>query len=211
MRDPASASPSVPVGNAYDKYGSANPVVRRLMRGFTAELDELLDLAAPQSILDVGCGEGVLTEQWAQRFERVVGIDLDHPALRAEWDRRRHPNLEFRAADAASLPFAENEFDLVCGLEVLEHLPDPAAALAEMALVARRWLLVSTPQEPLWRILNVLRGAHWRSLGNTPGHLNHWSRRGLRTFVAQYGRIAATRSPAPWTMALVDVTRESTA
>jgi hypothetical protein len=80
-----------------------------------------------------------------------------------------------------------------------------------MALVARRWLLVSTPQEPLWRILNVLRGAHWRSLGNTPGHLNHWSRRGLRTFVAQYGRIAATRSPAPWTMALVDVTRESAA
>jgi 2-polyprenyl-3-methyl-5-hydroxy-6-metoxy-1,4-benzoquinol methylase len=205
MQDPASASPSVPVGNAYDKYGSANPVVQRLMRGFTAELDELLALAAPVSVLDVGCGEGVLTEQWAERFERVVGVDLEHPALRREWERRRRSNLEFRAADAASLPFAENEFDLVCGVEVLEHLPDPSAALVEMARVARRWVLASTPQEPLWRILNVLRGAHWRSLGNTPGHLNHWSAGDLRAFVAQVGSVVATRSPTPWTMVLVEV------
>ena len=209
MQDPASARPSVPVGNAYDKYGSTNPVVRRLMRGFTAELDELLALAAPQSVLDVGCGEGVLTGQWAERFGRVVGVDLEHPTLRREWERHRRSNLEFQAADAASLPFADNEFDLVCGVEMLEHLPDPATALAEMARVARRWLLVSTPQEPLWRILNVLRGAHWSSLGNTPGHLNHWSRRGLRTFVAKHGRIATTRSPIPWTMVLVEVTGES--
>jgi 2-polyprenyl-3-methyl-5-hydroxy-6-metoxy-1,4-benzoquinol methylase len=205
MQDPASARPSVPVGNAYDKYGSGNPVVRRLMRGFTAELDELLAMTAPVSVLDVGCGEGVLTGQWAERFGRVVGVDLEHPALRREWERRRRSNLEFRAADAASLPFAENEFDLVCGVEMLEHLPDPAAALAEMARVARRWLLVSTPQEPLWRILNVLRGAHWRSFGNTPGHLNHWSARGLRTLVAQYGSVVAARSPTPWTMVLVEV------
>jgi len=205
MQDPASASPSVPVGNAYDKYGSTNPVVRRLMRGFTAELDELLEVAAPRSVLDVGCGEGVLTAQWAERFERVVGVDLDHPTLRREWEDRRRSNVDFRAADAASLPFAENEFDVVCGLEVLEHLPDPSAALAEMARVARRWVLVSTPREPLWRMLNMLRGAHWRSLGNTPGHLNHWSERGLRTFVAQHGRIAETRTPKPWVMVLVEV------
>src|SRR5712691_334696 len=125
MHDPASfrTRPPVPIGNAYDKYGSTNPVVRRLMRGFTAGLDDLLELAAPQSILDVGCGEGVLTEQWAGRFERVVGVDLDHPTLRREWEGRRRPNLEFLAGDAGSLPFAADEFDLVCGVEVLEHLP----------------------------------------------------------------------------------------
>jgi 2-polyprenyl-3-methyl-5-hydroxy-6-metoxy-1,4-benzoquinol methylase len=205
MHAPTNAEPPVPVGNAYDKYGSTNPVVRRLMRGFTSELDDLLALAAPRSVLDVGCGEGVLTEQWAERFERVVGVDLDHPTLRREWEARSRPNLEFRAADATSLPFAEGAFDLVCGVEVLEHLDDPAAALAEMARVTRRWVLVSTPQEPLWRILNLLRGAHWRSLGNTPGHLNHWSERGLRTLVSHYGRVEATRSPIPWAMALVEV------
>jgi 2-polyprenyl-3-methyl-5-hydroxy-6-metoxy-1,4-benzoquinol methylase len=205
VHDPAPASAAVPVGNTYDKYGSTNPVARHLMRGFTAELDELLSLAAPRTLLDVGCGEGVLTEQWAERFERVVGVDLEHPALRREWKRRARPSLEFRAAEATSLPFAADEFDVVCAIEVLEHVPDPAAALEEMARVARRHLIVSVPREPLWRALNLARGAYWRSLGNTPGHVNHWSARGLRTLAARYGQVAATRSPLPWTVVLVEV------
>ncbi|HEX6788618.1 MAG TPA: class I SAM-dependent methyltransferase [Gaiellaceae bacterium] len=205
MHDQAGASASVPVGNTYDKYGSTNPVTRRLMRGFTADLDHLLGLAGPQSLLDVGCGEGVLTAEWAQRFERVVGVDLEHPALRREWEERASSNLEFRAAQATALPFDADEFDLVCAIEVLEHVPDPHAALAEMARVARSFVLVSVPREPLWRGLNLLRGAYWRSLGNTPGHLNHWSARGLQTLAARYGRVVERRSPVPWTMVLLDV------
>jgi hypothetical protein len=46
-----------------------------------------------------------------------------------------------------------------------------------MARCAERHLLVSVPREPLWRMLNMARGAYWPALGNTPGHLNHWSRR----------------------------------
>ena len=76
-----------------------------------------------------------------------------------------------------ALSFADGEFDLVAATEVLEHVADPQAAVAEMARVARRWLLVSVPHEPLWRALNVARGAYLRELGNTPGHLNHWTRR----------------------------------
>jgi 2-polyprenyl-3-methyl-5-hydroxy-6-metoxy-1,4-benzoquinol methylase len=65
-------------GNTYDKYGSTNPVVRRLMGGFQRTLDELFDRAEPTSLLDVGCGEGLLVHRWAQRLggRRVVGIDL---------------------------------------------------------------------------------------------------------------------------------------
>jgi 2-polyprenyl-3-methyl-5-hydroxy-6-metoxy-1,4-benzoquinol methylase len=205
VHEPATASASVPVGNTYDKYGSTNPLVRRLMQGFTSDLDELLAATAARSVLDVGCGEGVLTEQWAERFERVVGVDLEHPDLQRQWEQRSRPNLEFRAAEATALPFEADSFDLVCAIEVLEHLPDPAAALEEMARVARRSLLVSAPREPLWRALNLLRGAYWRSLGNTPGHVNHWSAQGLRTLAARYGKVAATRSPSPWTIVLVDV------
>jgi SAM-dependent methyltransferase len=198
---------AVPTGNTYDKYGSANPVVKRLMASFHAALDELWGIAKPQSVLDVGCGEGVLTSEWAERLGggRIVGIDLDDPKLRAEWDARRRPNLEFRAEEATRLSFADGEFEMATAIEVLEHVPQPEQTLAEMARVASRWLLVSVPREPIWRMVNMARGAYWSSLGNTPGHVNHWTQVGFKSLLTQYGKVEELRSPFPWTMALVRI------
>ena len=197
----------VPTGNTYDKYGSGNPIVKRLMAGFHADLDELWERACPESVLDVGCGEAVLTHRWAQRLadRRVVGIDLDDPLLHAEWEQRRAPNLEYRILRAQeSFPFAAGEFELATAIEVLEHVPDPEHTVAEMARCARGGhLLVSVPREPLWRAVNVARGAYLRQLGNTPGHVNHWSRRGFEALLSRHGEVVETRSPFPWTMLLV--------
>jgi 2-polyprenyl-3-methyl-5-hydroxy-6-metoxy-1,4-benzoquinol methylase len=195
----------VVTGNTYDKYGSRNPVVRRLMAGFERSLEELFELAAPTSVLDVGCGEGVLAQRWARRLGdgRVVGIDLEEDSIQAGWAAHRAPNLEFLVMQAAELPFADGEFDLACAIEVLEHLPDPAHALAEMARCAGRNLMVSVPREPLWRALNMARGAYWPALGNTPGHLNHWSKRSFVALLSGYGEVREVRSPFPWTMLLV--------
>jgi 2-polyprenyl-3-methyl-5-hydroxy-6-metoxy-1,4-benzoquinol methylase len=196
---------AVPTGNTFDKYGSANPLVRRLMSGFERDLAELLDRAHPASIIDVGCGEGVLTERWATSMpgRRFVGVDLPDPKLEAEWRQRARGNLEFAAASGDALPYADGEFEAATALELLEHVPDPDAVLVEMRRVASRWLLVSVPREPLWRALNVARGAYLRELGNTPGHLNHWSKRALAELLRRHGEVVELRSPLPWTMALV--------
>jgi 2-polyprenyl-3-methyl-5-hydroxy-6-metoxy-1,4-benzoquinol methylase len=201
------AQDPVPTGNTYDKYGSQNPVVKKLMGGFEATLDELWERARPGSILDVGCGEGVLTEQWADRLGsgRIVGIDLEDPKLQAEWELRRRPNLDYLVEDATHLSFADGEFDMATAIEVLEHVPDPERTVAEMARVADRWLLVSVPREPLWRALNIARGAYVKDLGNTPGHLNHWSKRSFVSMLSRHGTVEDVRSPFPWTMVLVDV------
>jgi 2-polyprenyl-3-methyl-5-hydroxy-6-metoxy-1,4-benzoquinol methylase len=192
-------------GNTYDKYGSKNPVVKRLMAGFERTLDELFSQAAPSSLLDVGCGEGVLTHKWAGRLApaRVVGIDLEDPELQAQWETRRAPNLSYRVMKAENLPFADGEFDVATAIEVLEHVPDPEHTVAEMARVAGGHLLVSVPREPLWRALNMARGAYVRDLGNTPGHVNHWSKRAFVELLSRHGSVVEARSPFPWTMLLV--------
>jgi 2-polyprenyl-3-methyl-5-hydroxy-6-metoxy-1,4-benzoquinol methylase len=202
-----SPTEAIPTGNTFDKYGSTNLVVRRLMASFEATLDDLFARAAPTSVLDVGCGEGVLTARWARRLNpgRVVGIDLDDPKLRSEWAQRQLPNLAFRTMRAENLPFAQDEFELAAAIEVLEHVPDPEHTVAEMARVAGRHLLVSVPREPLWRGLNLARGAYLRELGNTPGHVNHWSKRDFVALLKRHGHVLEARSPFPWTMLLVAV------
>jgi SAM-dependent methyltransferase len=201
------SSDGIVTGNTFDKYGSSNPLVRRLMERFERTAVELLEPTRPGSVLDVGCGEGVLVERWARRLPaaRLVGVDLEEPSIQQGWSEHVAPNLEYRVVEGPGLPFADDEFELASAMEVLEHLPDPEQMLAEMSRCASRYLLVSVPREPMWRMLNMARGAYWSSLGNTPGHLNHWSARSLRALLSGYGEVVEVRSPFPWTMVLVSL------
>jgi len=198
---------AVVTGNTYDKYGSSNPLVKKMMAGFEDTLDDLWKQASPNSILDVGCGEGVLTHKWAERLGdgRIVGIDLDEPELKAAWEHRQRDNLEYKILEATKLPFADNEFEMTTAIEVLEHVPEPASTIAEMGRVAAKYVLVSVPREPLWRGLNMARGSYIKDLGNTPGHVNHWSKRAFVKELSAIGKVVEAKSPFPWTMLLVDV------
>ncbi|MTD44303.1 methyltransferase domain-containing protein [Conexibacter sp. W3-3-2] len=190
-------------GNAYDKYGSRNPLVQRMLRGFWTAFDGLVVPAAPRTVLEVGCGEGVVTAHLAALpgVERAVGLDLDVPKLRPHWAAR--PDLEFVTGDATRLPFDDGSFDLVCLVEMLQLVPDADAALREALRVSRAGIVVTVPREPLWRILNVARGAHLRRLGNTPGHVHHFSRADASRLLAAHGRLVELRSAFPWTLGRV--------
>jgi SAM-dependent methyltransferase len=198
-----------PIGNASAKYDAGNAATRAMLRRFLREIDRAAARIGPASVLDVGCGEGVVTERFARLLggATVLGVDADDKRLRDEWEKRGLHNLAFRTASAYELPFETGAFDLVCALEVLEHLERPRDALTEMARVGRRALLLSVPREPLWRISHLLAGRDLRSGGNTPGHINHWSKRNFRSLVAEYGRIASLGAPFPWTVAVVELDR----
>ena len=129
-----------PIGNATPKYEASNPVVRHLLSRFLGRVDEAAVSLAPTSVLDVGCGEGVVTERLAELLApaEVLGVDADKANLSEEWRSRRAPNLTFATGSAYELPFADGSFDLVCAIEVLEHLERPRDALAEMTRVAGR-------------------------------------------------------------------------
>ncbi len=193
----------VVAGNTYDKYGTGNPVARRLMRGFDASLYELLALAGePASVLEVGCGEGHVTQKLARVYPnaRVLGTDFSADIIAIA--RREHPGLRFEPQSIYDVPARADAWDLIVACEVFEHLEDPERALAALVRKAPRAVLLSVPHEPLWRMLNVLRGAHLGALGNTPGHLQHWSREAFLAFVARHAEVVAYRTPLPWTQVL---------
>jgi SAM-dependent methyltransferase len=193
------ATDGVETGNTYDKYASTNPLEQRMMRGFFAALDRLLEPERPTRILEVGVGEGVVSQRLRERFSGVpiVGVDLPDEELAGEWAER---GLSALFGDATTLPFAARTFDLVLAIEVLEHVPGPVRALDELARVCSSTLIASVPLEPVWRAGNMARGRYLRDLGNTPGHVNHWTRPGFARFVDRRFDVDTVTSPLPWTM-----------
>jgi ubiquinone/menaquinone biosynthesis C-methylase UbiE len=197
---PHDASPAAtPTGNILDKYRVEHPIERRLVDGFLRSLDALLPDVAPARVLEVGAGEGEISARVRERYPEsvVVSIDLHDPVLAKEWEARGAIGA---FADVRRLPFPDDAFDLVLGIEVLEHVTRPEGALAEIRRVGRGAVVLSVPREPIWRVANVLRGRYLRQLGNTPGHLNHWSTRRFRALVAGSFDVGATRTPFPWTI-----------
>ncbi len=61
-------------------------------------------------------------------------------------------------------------------------------------------LVASVPFEPIWRAGNMARRRYVGDWGNTPGHVNHWTRWGFRRFVQTRFAVTDVRSPLPWTM-----------
>ncbi|MCR9165786.1 MAG: class I SAM-dependent methyltransferase [Nannocystaceae bacterium] len=189
------------VGNHYDKYGTRNPIARALMSGFIGAATSLYRLAAADTVLEVGCGEGELAQTLLasgpapSRFEIT---DLDIGRVPSELPAP----LQARQASVYELPYADDAFDLVVCCEVLEHLEDPEQGLREVARVAKHRVLLSTPWEPMWRAMNMARGKYLTDLGNTPGHVQHFTRRGLVELASKHLSILQRRRPLPWTMLL---------
>lgn len=194
-----SPTSSGPTGNSYDKYATGHPLEQRLVGRFLRTLDDLMPARAPSRVLEVGVGEGEISARVRARYPSasIVGIDLYDPSLSAEWRARGHVGA---FADVTRLPFPDDAFDLVLGIEVLEHVADPARALAEVQRVGRDRYVLSVPREPIWRLANLVRGRYARDLGNTPGHVNHWSTRAFRALVDEHLDVEATRTPLPWTV-----------
>jgi 2-polyprenyl-3-methyl-5-hydroxy-6-metoxy-1,4-benzoquinol methylase len=191
-------------GNVYDKYGTRNPIERRLVDGFLDEVLGLVDRSGAGEAHEVGCGEGEITLRLARRGLRVRGSDVSADVIAEARRRAAVAGVEvaYHAAPISGLRAPRDAAELIVCCEVLEHLDDPEAGLDALAGLARPWLLVSVPREPIWRALNLARGKYLWDLGNTPGHLGHWSRRRFLELLDSRVEVVAVRSPLPWTMAL---------
>ena len=184
------------------KYTRTNFVTRSLLRGFFGAVEKLVRRAKPQRMFEVGCGEGFSTQQLHAMFPQVElhACDIEERLVAAA--QENNPQIPITLQSIYKLQAQDQSYGLVLAMEVLEHVEDPARALQELVRVANPWIIVTVPREPLWRILNVARGKYLSDLGNTPGHIQHWSQRSFSRFINGSAAVVQVLTPLPWTVIL---------
>ena len=188
------------------KYTQANALTRRLLNRFFLAIGKLLEELEVESALEIGCGFGFSTARLREMLAPEVALeasDVEERLVRAA--AAANPGMPIRIESVYQLDRPDRSFDCVLALEVLEHLQEPARAMREVCRVSRRWIIVSVPREPIWRILNLARLKYVSRLGNTPGHVQHWSAGGFKRFVQQFCHVRAVCKAMPWTIVLGEV------
>lgn len=189
------------IGNYYPKYSTKNFITRYFTQNFIKTLLDTIKAVEANTCLDLGTGEGFLLNHIKSQFPHLHIISSDI-SYKMQVLSKQSTNLEGIVASAEVLPLADNTVDLVVACEVLEHLYQPEAALAEITRVSRKFCILSVPREPLWRAMNMARFSYLREFGNTPGHIQHWSQKKFVQLVNQYFSIIQVRSPLPWTFVI---------
>jgi 2-polyprenyl-3-methyl-5-hydroxy-6-metoxy-1,4-benzoquinol methylase len=190
------------VGNAYDKFGTRNPIARVLVRGFMASLDALVARTGAQEVHEVGCGEGNLAARLRAKGLVVRGSDFSEIIITEALHRHGAAGIPFAVKSIYDLTPDADAAPLVVCCEVLEHLDDPERALAKLTTIVRDWCILSVPREPLWSLMNLARGKYLSDWGDTPGHVQHWGSRSFLALVERHFEVVIVRRPVPWTMVL---------
>lgn len=191
-------------GNFTDKYHSKNPINQFLMTRFLNDFRFLLQQAQSKkikTICEIGCGEGELLKIIHQHFPKakIYATDLAKSEIAKAKKITKGLPIVFSVQNAEKLSYKNQQFDLVVCCEVIEHLENPERGLKEIKRIAKN-SIISVPVEPLWRVLQLMRLKYIKDLGNTPGHLNHWSVKNFALLLNHYFKIITKKLPLPWQM-----------
>ena len=186
----------------YRKHMSDNPVQRRLIDRFHEKITKIVTDLYPATLLDAGCGEGFVDDIFLKAMPalEITGFDVLEESIKLA--QIRNPRGTFMVGDIYNIDAGDNSFDVVCSFEVMEHLHEPDRALAEMARVARRAVVLSVPHEPFFCLANAARGKNLDQTpkGSDPDHRNFWSREKFGRFVERELDVELLTGSMPWTI-----------
>ena len=153
--------------------------MRWIIDRFLSEVCRRVATLRPRTIVDFGCGEGIVARELVRYLEEpfeYLGLDTSSASLGvAKEYNRDYPNLRFEQADILSRDPLEGWADVGICLEVLEHLSEPKLAVARLVSWSRDAAIFSVPWEPWFRLGNLVRGRHVLRLGNHPEHIQHYN------------------------------------
>ena len=188
----------------YRKHKSSSALQQKLLSNFEKNLLSEIKALKPQSILDVGCGEGFTLEKLrkAKIGKQLEGVDFLELAITL--GKKEHPGLTLKKGSIYDLKYKANSFDVVICSEVLEHVDDPEKGLAELVRVSKKYCVLSVPNEPIFMMGNFLRGKNLSSFGNDIEHINHWTFWQFEKFVGKKLKIRKALHPLPWTLLIAE-------
>ncbi|TNE51400.1 MAG: class I SAM-dependent methyltransferase [Deltaproteobacteria bacterium] len=189
------------------KYKNPNPIHQWILgRFFDRNVEAIHELSAVETVLDFGCGEGLALQELKKRgvlFPSYVGVDLRRDAI--EEAQATHPDVSFVCEDIFEWPEPGASYDLVMASQVLEHLPEPGRFMERLVELSHRYLLLTVPYEPWFRLMNLARGRDLLRLGNHPEHINHWGASSFRAFVGKYATVQKCVVSFPFLLIVAEV------
>lgn len=187
----------------YAKHTSWNPVQKILISNFYKTFFNFFKRCRAESVLDVGCGEGITLNKLTQMYPNLKAEGLDYSEEAIKIGKQVYPNLKLIKGDIYKLPYKDNSFEVVLCNEVLEHLEYPEKALDELKRVSSKYLLLSVPHEPFFKLAQLIRGKYLSSWGNHPEHIQHWSSRSFSEMLSRHGlKNLSKKHPFAWILVL---------
>ena len=186
------------------KYEDTGMIAKYLVDSYFKSVEKLLEKATNiTNAHEIGSGEGRSTMRLNKMVPNLTASEYVEDLVTLA--KKNNPETNVFQESVYSLQYKDESVDVVFLLEVLEHLDYPEAALEEIKRVSKKYLILGVPREPLWCFLNMCRFKYLKDFGNTPGHLNHWSKKKLVKLIeAKFGKVVAVESPIPWTIVLAE-------
>jgi 2-polyprenyl-6-hydroxyphenyl methylase / 3-demethylubiquinone-9 3-methyltransferase len=127
-------------------------------------------------LLDIGCGAGLLTNFLARKGYKVTGIDLSSSSLEIARKEDRSQSVRYEKANAYHLPFDDHSFDVVCAMDVLEHVESPEKLISEASRILKKGGLFffHTFNRTFLSYLLVIKGVEW-FVRNAPPNMHLYS------------------------------------
>lgn len=192
------------------EYASTNPISQKLYSNFYKKVNRIVESCAKPKFkfLEVGCGAA---ESSLKVNKMLSNLDFETHFEASEYDKRFVDKIEtlnypFRVTQETvyDLKRENGTFDLIFLLEVLEHLEFPEKAVEELFRVSSKYVVISVPNEPIWRLANMARFQYLKDFGNTPGHINHYNEKKLAKIIKPYGKVIKVYKPFPWLIMLAE-------
>jgi 2-polyprenyl-3-methyl-5-hydroxy-6-metoxy-1,4-benzoquinol methylase len=171
-------------GNHFDKYSSKNIFVKTIMANFEKNLTNFVNKFDSKNFFDLGCGDGYWMNYYHKKGFFVRGGDYSKKQLKNINEKYNFNGYEIDIYNS-NFVYEMNEIlknekiNNILFSEVLEHLYRPNYILKKLSELNFQKMIITVPNEPIWRILNILRFKYLKDFGNTPGHVNHFSKKKL--------------------------------